>query len=156
MTVASNIHAVRTLVFHTELTNQEMYYKINMEGSRGKEYKLPPVPPEYTQHYSERTPHPYTKQQFIDVWEKGEKVGNAYLTDEYAMSYFFLENWATGVVMAKIRAKKLHRQPAVFLFVEDMVSDDGDMYRAKKWAELLGVAIFYGTIDKEIPAEWVQ
>ena len=69
--------------------------------------------------------------------------------------YFFLElgYWC---YYGKIRARKFHKKPAVFLFVEDMVSDDGDMYKAKKFAELLGVAIFYGTIDKQIPAEWVQ
>ena len=138
------------------ITNTEMYYKINKEGYRGKRYKLSPVPAEYTQHYSERTPHPYSKGQFVEVWEQGEKKGKVYLTDEYAMSYFFLDNWATGVVMAKIRARKFHKKPAVFLFIEDFVSDDGDMYKAKKFAELLGVAIFYGTIDKQIPAEWVR
>ena len=139
-----------------ELTNHEMYYKINMEGYRGKEHKLSPVPPEYTQHYSTRTPHPYTKQQFLAVWEKGEKVGKVYLDGEYAVSYFFLENWATGIISAKVRARKHHKKPAVFLFIEDMVSDNSDMYNAKQFAELLGVAIFFGTIDKQIPAEWVQ
>lgn len=138
------------------ITNTEMYYRINMEGYRGREYKLPPVPAEYTQHYSLRTPHPYTKQQYLDVWVEGEKVGKIYLTDEHAMSYFFLENWATGIIMAKIRARKFHRKPAVFLFVEDLVDSGSDMYNAKKFAKLLGVEIFYGTIDKRIPADWVQ
>lgn len=138
------------------ITNTEMNYRINEEGYRGRPYKLSPVPAEYTQHYSERTPHPYTKQQYIKVWEKGEKIGTVYVTDEYAMSYYFLENWATGVIAAKIKARKFHKKPAVFLFIEDFVSDDGDMYKAKKLAELLGVAIFFGTIDREVPAEWVQ
>lgn len=139
-----------------EVTNHEMYYKINMEGYRGEERKLSPTPAGYTQHYSERTPHPYTKKQFLDVWAVGEKVGSVYITDEYATSYFFLDNWATGILIAKKRAKKFHKKPAVFLFVEDLALEDGNMYKAKKMAELLNVQVFYGTIDKQIPAEWVQ
>ena len=138
------------------ITNSEMYYKINMEGYRGREYKLSPVPAEYTQHYSLRTPHPYTKEQYIDVWRVGEKTEKIYLTKEYAISYFFLDNWAVGIITAKIRAGKFRKKPAVFLFVEDLTDSGGDMYNAKKFAKLLGVKIFYGTIDKEIPAEWVQ
>ena len=139
------------------ITNYEMYYKINMEGYRGEEHKLSPVPAEYTRHYSERTPHPYTKEQFIKVWQKGKKSGKIdCLTDKYAISFFFFVNWATGVVVAKWRAKRVPQKAAAFFFVEDMGFDEADMYKAKKWAELLGVKIFFATIDKQIPSTWVR
>ena len=131
-----------------------MYYDINMEGYRGKPNKLSPVPAEYTQHYSERTPHPYTKKQYMAVWAEGKKEGKVYVTDNYAMSYFFMDNWATGIILAKIRARKYHKQPAVFFFIEEI--KDAEMNEAKLMAQQLGVAIFFGTIDKQIPAEWVQ
>ena len=61
---------------------------------------------------------------------------------------------ATRKIIAKIRAMKHHKQAAVFLFIEDLGS--AEMLQAKRWAELWGVKIFFGTIDKGIPAEWVQ
>ena len=126
-----------------------------MDGYRGKKYKLSPVPPGYTQHYSLRTPHPYTKEQYIKVWQNGKSSGKIdCLTNEYAISYFFLDNWATGVIVAKWRAKRVPQKAAAFFFVEDL--SKADMYNAKQWAELLGVKVFFATIDKQIPAEWVQ
>lgn len=138
------------------ITNYEMYYKINMEGYRGEEHKLSPVPAEYTQHYSKRTPHPYTKEQYIKVWQKGKKSGEIdCLTDKYAISFFFLDNWATGIIVAKWRARKVPQKAAAFFFIEDLATEDS-MYKAKQMAELLGVKIFFATIDKQIPSTWVR
>ena len=135
------------------LTSWEDYYDRNVAGERDKPNKLPDIPG-YTKHYSERSPHSYTKEQYMNVWAQGIKVGNVYLTNEYAMSYFFIDNWASAISIAKIRAMKHHKQAAVFLFIEELGS--AEMLQAKRWAELWGVKIFFGTIDKGIPAEWVQ
>ena len=135
------------------ISDPEMYYKINVEGYRGAPNKVRPVPGG-TVRFCERPSHPYTKEQFLAVWAEGEKIGNVYITDKYAMSYFFIDNWATGVLVAKVRARKFHKQPAVFFFIEDL--GKAETYEAKKMAEQFGVAIFFGTIDKRIPAEWIQ
>lgn len=135
------------------MTDPQLYYELNEEGYRGAANKVRPVPGGVVR-YGERITHPYTKAQYLAVWAKGKKVKNVYLTDKYAMSYFFIDNWATGVILAKIRARKFHKQPAVFFFIEEL--QNADLYNAKKMAEQFGVAIFFGTIDKQVPASWVQ
>lgn len=135
------------------MTDPQLYYEMNEEGYRGAANKVRPVPGGVVR-YCERTVHPYTKAQYLAVWAEGTKVGKVYITDKYATSYFFIDNWATGVILAKIRARKFHKQPAVFFFIEEL--QNAEMYDAKKMAEQFGVAIFFGTIDKQIPASWVQ
>ena len=133
------------------IADPELYYRINEEGYRGAPNKVRPVPG-YTARFCTRRAHPYTKEQYMAVWAEGKKVGNVYLTKQYAMSYFFIDSWATGVIAAKIRAMKFHKQAAVFFFIEEL--HNADTYNAQKMAEQFGVVVFFGTIDKRIPAEW--
>lgn len=137
------------------ITSYEQYYDVNCRGYRRPKGKVPIIPG-YSAHYSTRIPHPYTKEQFIRVWQNGKKSGKIdCLTDKYAISYFFIDNWATGIIIAKWRARKVPQKAAAFFFIEDLATEDS-MYKAKQMAELLGVEIFFGTIDKQIPAEWVR
>lgn len=133
------------------VSDAEMYYKINQEGYRGAPNKVRPVPGG-TVRFCTRRAHPYTKEQYMAVWAEGKKVGNVYLTKQYAMSYFFIDSWATGVIAAKIKARKFHKQAAVFFFIEEL--QNADIRNAQKMAEQFGVVAFFGTIDKRIPAEW--
>ena len=135
------------------MSDAEFYYRINMEGYRGAPNKVRPVPGG-TWRFCERVAHPYTKKQYMDTWAEGRKEGKVYLTKEYAMSYFFIDNWAMGIILAKMRARKFHKKPAVFFFVEEI--QNADFNNAKNMARQFGVAIFFGTIDKQIPTEWVQ
>lgn len=135
----------------------DSYYKRNIEGYRSKEGKLPIVPG-YTANYSNRRAHPYTKEEYLNVWCTGEKhVGKVdCLTGEYAVSYFPVSRWSTAITIASIRAKKFPQKGAVFFYVEDFGADAGDIYEAKQWADLWGVKAFFGTIDRGVPEEWIQ
>lgn len=135
----------------------DSYYKRNVEGYRGDESKLPIVPG-YTANYSERRAHSYTKEDYINVWCTGEKhVGKVdCMTGEYAVSYFPVSMWSRGITTAAWRARKYPQKGAAFLYVEDMGADAGDVYEAKEWAEMWGVKVFFGTIDRGIPEEWIQ
>ena len=139
-----------------DVTSYEQYYDVNFKGYRRTEARLPIVP-EYTAHYSDRIPHPYKKQQYINVWKNGEKCGKIdCLTDEYAISFFSVDNWFIGITTAVLRARRVPQKAACFLYVEEAGSQAGNMYQAKKWAELWNVKIFFGTISQGIPVEWVQ
>ena len=133
------------------MSDPQLYYEMNEEGYRGAPNKVRPVPGGVVR-YCERIIHPYTKAQYLAVWAEGKKVGNVYLTQQYAMSYFFIDNWAIGVILAKIRARKFHKKPAVFFFIEEL--QNAETSEAQKMAKQFGVDIFFGTIDKRIPAEW--
>jgi hypothetical protein len=150
--IPSNSRALQTTV------DFESYYKINTEGYRGKEDKLPISPAGYTQVYSTRTVKPYTKEDYINVWCDGRKhVGKIdCLTDDYAISYFPLSSWSTGITRAAWRARKYSQKGVAALYVEDTGAIDSDMYEAKKWAEQWGAKIMFISIDAGIPAEWVQ
>lgn len=138
------------------VTSFEQYYDINYKGYRRSESRLPIVP-KYTAHYSDRVPHPYKKKQYVNVWKCGKKVGNIdCVTDEYAISFFSVENWFVGITTAVWRARKVPQKAACFLYVDEAGSDAKEMYQAKKWAELWNVKIFFGTISQGIPVEWVQ
>lgn len=138
------------------ITSYEQYYDVNYKGYRRPEGKLPIVP-EYTAHYSSRIPHPYKKQQYINVWKCGKRCGKIdCLTDKYAISFFSVNNWFVGITTAVLRARKVPQKAACFLYVEEAGSDAGAMEQAQKWAELWNVKIFFGTIDQGIPVEWVN
>jgi hypothetical protein len=138
------------------ITSFEEYYDVNYEGYRRPEGKLPLIP-EYTAHYSTRNPYPYTKQQYINVWKCGPKVGNIdCLTDEYAISFFSVEDWFIGINTAVWRARKVPQKPACFLYVDDAGAHVREMCQAKQWADLWKVKIFFGTIDQGIPVEWIN
>ena len=134
----------------------EDYYKMNAEGYRGREDKLPLVPG-YTENFSTRTAQLYSKEAYINVWCDGEKhVGKVdCLTDNYAISFFPLSSWTRGITTAAWRAKKLPQQGMATLYVDDTASQSSDMYEAKRWAEKWGVKVSFVTIDAGIPEEWI-
>ena len=52
----------------------ESYYKVNVEGYRGREDKLPISPAgAYGQVYSTRQVQAYTKEDYVNVWCDGRK-----------------------------------------------------------------------------------
>lgn len=139
------------------VVNFEEYYKVNVEGYRRPEGKLPLVAG-YTTHYSERRAHPYTKSDYVNAWCSDKKyVGKVdCLTDDYAISFFPVSQWSVGITRAALRAKKFSQKGAAFLYVEDSGVDAGNIYEAKKWAELWDVKVMFGTIDSGIPEDWIQ
>jgi hypothetical protein len=135
----------------------ESYYKVNEEGYRGEEDKLPIIPG-YTENYSTRKVKPYTKEDYINIWCDGQKhVGKVdCLTDDYALSFFPLSSWSTGITRAVLRARKYSQKGVAVFYVEDMGAITGDMYEAKKWAEMWGAEVRFVSIDAEIPLEWIR
>ena len=135
----------------------ESYYRVNEEGYRGEEDKLPLVPG-YTQVYSTRKFQPYNKETYINVWCGGEKhVGSIdCLTGDYAISYFPLSSWTRGIATAAWRARKHPQKAVAALYFEDTASRAGDLYEAKKWAEKWGAEVMFISIDAGIPGEWIQ
>jgi hypothetical protein len=132
------------------------YYKMNAEGYRGREDKLPLVPG-YTENFSTRKDQLYPKDVYVNVWCDGEKhVGKVdCLTDEYAISFFPLSSWTRGVTTAAWRAKKLSQQGVAAFYVEDMASHSDDMYEAKRWAKKWGARVMFISVDAGIPEEWI-
>ena len=128
------------------------YYKVNEEGYRGKEDKLPLVP-NYTENFSTRKFQPYPKETYVNVWCGGEKnVGKVdCLTEDSAISYFPLSAWSRGIATAAWRARKYPQKAVAALYVEDTASRAGDMYEAKKWAEKWGAKVIFISIDAGIP-----
>lgn len=132
------------------------YYAVNYKGERREDEGKTPVIPEYSVHYGTRSYHPYTKQQYIDVWRRGKKVGNIDdLTDEYAISFFSVEHWCVGPSVASWRARKVKQKPACFFYVEDSGTQGEYMKNAKRWAKMWGMKVFFGTIDQGIPLNWI-
>ena len=135
----------------------ESYYRVNEEGYRGREDKLPLIPG-YTQVYSTRKFQPYSKEDYVNVWCDGRKHDGKIdcLTQDYAISFFPLSSWTRGVTTAAWRARKYSQQGVAAFYVEDTASRAGDMYEAKKWAEKWGTKVMFVSIDAGIPGEWVN
>ena len=135
----------------------ESYYKINVDGYRGREDKLP-ITPGYLQVYSTRAVEVYTKEDYINVWCDGRKhVGKIdCLTDEYAISFFPLHSWSVGITKAAWRARKYSQQGVAAFYVEDTGAQDEDMTEAKHWAEKWGAKVMFISIDAGIPLEWIR
>lgn len=136
----------------------ESYYKVNSEGYRGKEDKLPVSPAGYTQVYSTRKFQPYSKETYVNVWCSGEKnVGKVdCLTKDYAISYFPISSWSRGITTAAWRARNYPQQGMAVFYAEDTAAHSNDMYEAKKWAEKWGTKVMFISIDTGIPAEWIN
>lgn len=140
-----------------DITSFERYYDRNIEGKRIEEnsWKNPDIP-NYNVHYSTRSPHTYTKQDYINVWCSGEKVGKVdCMTDEYAISFFPVSQWFRGIVTANLRARKYPQKGMAFLYVDEIGGDARYMQEAKRWASQYNSNVFFGTIDKGIPMEWI-
>jgi hypothetical protein len=139
------------------VVNFDEYYKVNVEGYRRPEGKLP-LMAGYTTHYSERRAHPYTKEDYINVWCSDKKhVGKVdCLTDKYAISFFPVSHWSWGITQAAMRARKFPQKGAAFLYVEDFGADAVAINEAKNWAEQWGVKVMFGTIDAGIPEDWIR
>lgn len=135
----------------------DSYYKINVEGYRGREDKLPVSPAGYVQSYSTRKAQLYKKEDYINVWCDGTKhVGKIdCLTEDSAISFFPLSAWSRGVTTAAWRARKLPQQGVAAFYAEDTAARAGDMYEAKKWAEKWGAKVMFMSIDAGIPEEWI-
>ena len=135
----------------------EEYHKINEEGYRGREDKLPLVYG-YTIYGSSRSFTYYDKEDYINVWCDGRKhVGKIdCLTDDYAISFFPLSEWAKGITAASWRARGRSQKGVAAFYVEDAGSNAADLHQAKDWAELWGAKIMFISIDAGIPIEWVQ
>jgi hypothetical protein len=135
----------------------ESYYKVNGEGYRGREDKLPLVPG-YTENYSIRKNTVYTKEDYINVWCSGEKhVGKVDCMNRYsAISFFPLSAWARAIPTAAWRARKHDQQGVAALYVEDLNVRENDMYEAKEWAKKWGAKVVFISIDAGIPEEWIQ
>lgn len=150
-----NIPAVSQLV--TPLVDFEEYYKINMEGYKGREDKLPLIYG-YTMNGTPRTGEFYDKEDYINIWCDGQKhVGKIdCLTDEYAISFFPLSSWSRGITTSAWRARGRSQTPVTALYIEDSAANSSAMYDAKQWAELWGAKIMFIGIDAGIPLEWVK
>ena len=135
----------------------ESYYKVNTEGYRVPEDKLPLVPG-YTENYSTRQNTLYSKEDYVNVWCNGEKhVGKIdCLNDSYAVSFFPVSKWTRGITVSAWRARGRSQQPVAALYAEDMGALTGDMYEAKLWATKWGVKIVFISIDAGIPEEWIR
>jgi len=133
------------------------YYEKNIEGKRAKGNKLERIP-NYNANFSERRAHPYTHDEYVNVWCSGEIGVNGVdcVTPEYAISFFPVDRWSRAITIAALRARKLPQKGAAFLYVEDFGADAGDIYEAKKWADMWGVKVFFGTIDAGIPDSWIR
>ena len=139
------------------VVDYESNYRRNSEGYRGREGKLPLIP-SYTENYSDRTVTYYSKEDYINVWCDGKKhVGKVdCLTKDYAISFFPLSSWSSGIAAAAWRARKLPQQGVAALYIEDSGANGTDMYEAKKWAQKWGAKILFISIDSGVPLEWVQ
>ena len=144
-------HPIETIVPY------DTYYKIEYEGYKRPAWKQPLIY-DYNTHASTRVGQSYTKQEYIDVWCDGtQHVGKVdCLTDRYALSFFSVRNWAFGIITAAHRGKKFEQEGAAFLYVESVAIENDYIVQAKKWAELWGIPVFFGTIDSEIPLDWIQ
>ena len=132
------------------------YRDINVLGLRRHPYFNPYVP-NYNSYYSERRAVPYSKQQYVDTWCTGEKnvKGIDCTKGDYAITFVRARNWASGSVKALYKAKKAHKQPVLFLMVDDICLDGSYIQEAKSWARLWNTLIFFGTIDSFIPWDYV-
>ena len=136
----------------------ESYYRVNEEGYRGREDKLPISPAGYTQSYSTRKFQLYAKEDYINVWCDGQKhVGKVdCLTEDSAISFFPLSSWTRGIATAAWRARNYSQQGVAALYFEDTAVQESDMSEAKKWAEKWGAKVLFISIDAGIPQEWIR
>ena len=144
-------HPIETIVPY------DTYYKVEYENYKRPAWKEPIIY-DYNAHASTRRGYSYTTQEYIDVWCTGtQHVGKVdCLTDEYAISFFPVRNWFMGITRAVMRGKKYPQKGAAFLYVESVGGETEFMTQAKEWADIWGIPIFFGTIDSEIPLDWVQ
>lgn len=149
--IPSKAHPIETIVPY------DTYYEVEYKNYQRPSWREPLIY-DYNAHASTRRGYSYTKQEYIDVWCEGtQHVGSVdCLTDEYAISFFPVRNWFMGITTAVIRGKKYPQRGAAFLYVESAGGETEFMTQAKEWADLLNIPIFFGTIDSEIPLDWVQ
>lgn len=141
-----------------DMTNFETYYKVNTEGMRAAEDKLPIVP-NYTVNYSTRKPTIYKKEDYVNVWCDGEKhVGKIdCLTKDSAFSFFPLSAWSRAITTAAWRARGYSQKGVAVLYIEDTAANGSDdMKKALEWANMWGADVRFVSIDAEIPKEWLQ
>lgn len=134
------------------------YYKVNTQGYRASEDKLPVVP-DYTVHYSTRDYQLYSKEDYINVWCDGKKhVGKIdCLTDDYAISFFPLSAWSRAITTAAWRARGKSQKGVAALYIEDTAArDSDDMKKAQEWADAWGAKVVFISIDAGIPKEWLK
>ena len=137
-----------------ETVDFESYYKTNFLGERRADNRLAIVPG-YNAAYSERHEESYRKQDYINVWCDGRQhVGRVdCLTDKYAISFYPVSAWSAGITSAKWRARGLKQEGVAFLYIDSLSVDAPRIREAKKWADLLGVKVLFGTIDAGISIE---
>ena len=141
-----------------ETTSFDNYYKVNIEGYRSPEGKVPLITGYSALEGSYRPVRLYDKEEYINVWCSGQKhVGKVdCLTEDYAISFFPVSQWSRAITTAAWRAKWHKQKGAAFLYIDVLDGSLNDMSEAKKWAELWGATIFFGTIDAGIPVDWVN
>lgn len=134
----------------------DKYYDVNVMGIRKASDRVPVIP-NYNTYYSERRAYPYTKDQFMNVWCTGLKYINGVdcQTEQYAITFIRARDWAWGVIKAQIKAKKAGKKAALFVMVDDLGLDAKNMHDTKNFAELFNMKVFFGTIDSEIPLDWI-
>ena len=134
----------------------EPYYDTNIKGMRRHDWMTPLVP-NHNIHYSERRAHPYSKQEFIDVWCTGKKNFNGVdcVSDEYAITFVRASEWTFGAMKAPFKAKKVGKRVALFIMVDNLGLDAEAMHEVKNYAELFNIQVFFGTIDCYIPSSYI-
>lgn len=144
-------HPIETIVPY------DTYYKVEYENYQRPAWREPLIY-DYNAHASTRHGYSYTKQEYVDVWCTGTQyVGKVdCLTDEYAISFFPVRSWFRGITTAVVRGRKFKQEGAVFLYVESVGGETEYITQAKQWADLWGIKVFFGTIDSEIPLDWIQ
>lgn len=140
-----------------DLTDFSTYYDVNIIGKRRAD-NMEPIISGYNWNVSTRLIKSYTKQQYVDVWCDGtQHVGKIdCLTQDYAVSFFPVNNWSTAITRAALRARKVPQKGVAFLYVEDLATMSKDVHEAKDWADLWGVSVMFGTIDGGVPIEWIN
>ncbi|MCR4881635.1 MAG: hypothetical protein K6A44_06775 [bacterium] len=134
----------------------EGYYDVNELGIR-RNPNMTPYMPNHNAYYSTRPAHPYTKEEYVEVWCSGKKFENGIdcQSENYAITFVRANEWTFGVMKAPFKARKSGKQTAVFVMVDDLGLDAEAMHEVKKWGELFNMPIFFGTIDAYIPGDWI-
>ena len=135
----------------------DKYYDTNIAGIRRSPDKTPLIP-NYNIYYSNRRAYPYTKNEYIDVWCTGIKheKGVDCQTQDYAITFVKAGEWPFGVIKAPFKARKVKKKSAIFIMIDDLGLDGPNINGAKNWSDLFNIPMFFGTIDSEIPKEWIN
>ena len=56
---------------------------------------------------------------------------------------------------APFKAKRVHKETALFIMVDDLALDAKHMHDVKMWGEFFNIRVYFGTIDSYIPQDYI-